>query len=486
MNDSHSSHGDGPWEHAADDLCFASAVELAQLFAAKRVSPVEAVKQLFRRIAAVNPALNAFVLTDEERALDAARNSEHRWFRGAPLGPLDGVPFSAKDTLQVAGYPSRRGSLASSDVPVAENAPAVARLLEQGAVFFGITTTPEYGFGPVTHSPLTGITRNPWNVKLGSGGSSGGAAASIAAGIGAIALATDAGGSIRIPSSLCGVVGFKATGGQVPTYPPNIAGALSCAGPIVRSVADARLVLSVVATGDARDPEAAPPAHLGSHEEARTDLKGVRIAVATRMPHVARVDQEVVDRINEAADVFASLGASIAIDAPDTGEPLPIYLALFRAGYGYTLGDLSKDRLALVGPLLREAIEEGRRMSLRDYLAAQDQRRTLARRMHEFHREYDVLLTPTIATTAFTAEDTVPESYADLGHIRSWTPFAFLFNLAQQPAISVPCGLSAAGLPIGLQISAPRYRDDAVLRLAASYERAAGVALRPPMLAFSS
>ena len=454
--------------------------ELLAAYRSRQLSPVEVTRDALARMAKYNPGLNAFCHSTEEIALAAARQSEARWQRGEPAGPLDGVPITVKDTLMVKGQPFRRGSKATSPDPVQESAPVVDHALDAGAVLLGITTTPEFGAGPVTISPLTGITRNPWNPAKTAGGSSGGAASSMAAGIGHAALATDAGGSIRIPAALCGVVGFKSTGGRLPTYPPNVAGTLSSPGAITRSVRDAAYMLDVLARPDLRDPEMLPAVEGSFLERLNQPVKRCKIAWTTDMGYAQRVDPEVADAVRRAARHFSDLGFEVEEAHPGLPYPVETFLAMFRPGFAYTLRHFSQEQLTQVGPTLQEVVARGREVSVIDYLSAQDQRRAFARQLQQFHARYPLLLTPAVSVPAFDAERWTP--FEDIADTRAWTPFLSLFNLTQQPAISLPCGLSSDGLPIGLQIVGPRFADADVLAAAALYEQTAGVQLRSPML----
>jgi aspartyl-tRNA(Asn)/glutamyl-tRNA(Gln) amidotransferase subunit A len=219
------------------DLTQASAAELSALYASKSASPVQALTAILGRADAVNPRINALCLIDTEAALAAASASEERWRRGEPLSPLDGVPVSIKELVRTRGWPHTMASRLTDKTPAAEDAPAVARLREAGAIVYAQNTSPEYGFKGVTDSPLHGITRNPWNLDLTPGGSSGGSGASVAAGLGPLAVGTDGGGSVRIPSAFTSLVGLKATYGRIPAWPPSMHGDLANTGPMPRSTA---------------------------------------------------------------------------------------------------------------------------------------------------------------------------------------------------------------------------------------------------------
>ena len=464
-------------------LPFLSVSELSSLFKRGTVSPVDAVEACLARIESLNDRINAFTFIDAAGARRAAAESEARWRNGTAHGPLDGVPFTVKDNLMVAGYPFRRGSLIPPETPVSEDAPFVARCREAGAVFIGLTTMPEFGVGPVTISPLTGVTRNPWDTSKQSGGSSGGAAAGLAAGFCNFAVGSDAGGSIRIPAALTGVVGLKPTAGRVPTYPASAAGMLTCNGPLTHNVADAALLLGYAGKPDARDGMAGLADGSVYSAEPESKLDGLRIAASETLGYAPLVDAEVAAAFRQAVRTFEKAGAEVVLDQPVIDDPIPTYLTLFRAGFQYSLRNLAKDTAnrERVSPPIREVLFETEPVSLTDYLQALERCQVLARRFHQLHADYDVLLTPTVAAPAFTAERTYPEEYEAFPNRRAWTPFTALFNLTGQPAISVPIGLTSKGLPVGLQIVGPRGGEAVILKAAAAFERLNGFRQRPPL-----
>jgi len=463
------------------DLPFLSLTQLAHAFERKEISPVEALESQLARIAALNERINAFTILDEDRARAAARASEARWLRGAPLGPLDGAPFTAKDNLMVAGLPHRRGSRAMPADPVADTAPAVLRCQEGGAVLLGLTTMPELGAGPVTISPLTGATTNPWDTTKQAGGSSGGGAASVSAGFCPFALGSDAGGSLRIPAALTGVVGFKATGGLVPMYPPNVAGGLSCVGPLARNVRDTATVLDVIARPDPRDAMSLPwrPDSLGADLE--RGLRGKRVALSLTLGYAPKVDAGIAQAFRQMGKRLTELGAIVEEADPDIDNPIDDYLVLLQAGYRYALQHMPAERRALLSPVMAGILEDGAGLALEDYMGAQARCQDLARRLHAFHQRFDLLLTPTVAAPAFDANLSYPKEFEEFPNRRAWTPYTSLFNLTQQPAISIPMGLTAAGLPMGLHIAAPRGHDAEVLQAAHALETVLGFEARPPL-----
>jgi len=453
-----------------------SGTELADGYRTGRISPVEAARAALEAIADLDQAVHAFVLVDPEGALAAARESERRWRAGAPLGPFDGVPASIKDVLLTAGWPTLRGtSLIDAAGPWPDDAPAVARLRESGSVFLGKTSTPEYAWKGVTDSALHGVTGNPWDPTRTSGGSSGGSASAVGLGMGAWSVGTDGGGSVRIPAAFTGTVALKPTYGLVPLYPPSPFGTLSHAGPMTRTVRDAAALLDIITGFDPRDWSAMPtPA--GSFRAAvtgaGTDLNGIRIGYSPCLGYVEN-DPEVDAAVRAAVAVLAAAGAEVDEVDPGFGDPLEAFHVLWFAGAAKVLDGVPPDRLEPVDPLLRRAAELGRGFSAVDFLDATAVRMDLGRRMGEFHSRFDVLVTPTLPITAFPVGQDVPDG-ADSPWWTGWTPYTYPFNLTQQPALSVPCGRSAAGLPVGVQIVGPRHADELVLRVGQAFESRTG------------
>src|SRR6266853_590110 len=314
------------------ELGFMSASALVEAYRRKTLSPVEATKAALARIERLEPKLNAFVLVDAEGALAAARESEARWAKGAPKGLVDGVPTTIKDIVLTKGWPTLRGSrLTRRDQDWSEDAPAVARLREHGAVLLGKTTTPEFGWKGVTDSPLTGITRNPWNPAKTPGGSSGGAAAAVAAGMGPLAVGTDGGGSIRIPCGFTGLFGLKPSFGRVPAWPLSPFGTVAHVGPMTRSVTDAALMLNVLALPDARDWHALPFDPRDWRTGLEHGVRDLRIAYSPDLGY-ASVDPEVAAIVRKALDVFTDLGAKVEAKNPGFEDPDAIFRVHWFSG----------------------------------------------------------------------------------------------------------------------------------------------------------
>lgn len=466
------------------DPCALTATELLAAYRRKALSPVEATKAVLARIRALDPVLNAFVLVAEKEALAAARASEARWRKGAPIGLLDGVPTTIKDLILTRGWPTLRGSRTIDPAgPWDADAPAVARLRESGAVLLGKTTTPEYGWKGVCDSPLTGVTRNPWDPARTSGGSSGGAAAQLAAGLGPLAIGTDGGGSIRIPSAFCGVTGIKATFGRVPAWPASPFGTVAHVGPMARTARDCALMLNVLARPDPRDGSALPYDGTDWTRSIGEGVRGLRVAFSPRLGYVSAVEPEVEAGVAAAVGGLAALGAQVEAVDPGFADCAGIFRTHWVVGAFNGLRHLPPEKRALLEPELQEAYRAGEATPLAAYLDAVAARAALGAHMRAFHQRYDLLVTPALAVTAFAAGRLAPAPRAgDDLQWTSWTPFTFPFNLTQQPAMSVPCGFSREGLPIGLQIVGPLHREDLVLRAAHAYMEASGHGRRRPPL----
>jgi aspartyl-tRNA(Asn)/glutamyl-tRNA(Gln) amidotransferase subunit A len=460
---------------AGTDLCALSATELAELFRTRAASPAEVAAAVLRRIELLNPKLNAFNLVSE-KALEDARASEGRWLRGEPRGLLDGVPVSIKDILLTKGWPTLRGSkTVDPKGPWNDDAPAVARLREHGAVLLGKTTTPEFGWKGVTDSPLTGITRNPWNPAMTPGGSSGGAAAAVAAGMGPLAVGTDGGGSIRIPCSFTGLFGIKPSFGRVPAWPLSPFGTVAHVGPITRTVTDAALMLNVLALPDARDWHALPFDARDYRTSLEHGVRGLRIAWSSDLGY-AKVAPEVMAIVKKALSVFTDLGANVEEKNPGFPNPEPVFRTHWFSGAAFLLKDFAAEKKKLIDPGLLEVAAQGASIGAAEILDAHMKRGALGALMNLFHRDYDLLVTPTLTVAAFDVGRDFPENPKNHSWT-DWTPFTYPFNLTQQPAASIPCGFTKAGLPVGLQIVGPKYADALVLRAARAFETARPIAL---------
>jgi aspartyl-tRNA(Asn)/glutamyl-tRNA(Gln) amidotransferase subunit A len=458
---------------ASSDLIWRPAVDLAGLIRARQVSPVELTEAVLARIEAVNPALNAFCLVAADQALRAAREAEIAVAKNEPLGPLAGIPVSVKDVIFTRGLRTTGGSRLFADAVPEEDAVAVARLRAAGAVILGKTTTSEFGHKAVTESPLFGVTRNPWNLALTPGGSSGGAAAAVAAGLGMLALGTDGGGSIRIPAAFCQVYGLKPSWGRVPQtlgFPGFEM--LSSVGPITRSVRDAALLLDVIAGGDDRDRHSLPR-EPGSYLEAcDQEIRGLNVAWTPDLGYAA-VDPRVQALCESAAAEFEGLGCHVEVVNPGWEDAEEAFSTLVAAQFHAHWAEHLPEDEGRLDPTLVKFIGRGAAVTAREYVLAAERVRAFWTEVHAFLARFDLLLTPAVSVPPFAAGQPPPREVAGrrvspLG----WMPFTFPFNLTGQPAASVPVGFSEDGLPAGMQIVGRRHADRTVLAASAAYEAA--------------
>ncbi|MGH7318514.1 MAG: amidase [Candidatus Rokuibacteriota bacterium] len=464
-------------------LCWLSASELAALIRKKKASPVEVVDAVLDRIDRLNPRLNAYVTVTAERARKAARAAERALGRrSAGLGPLHGVPFSVKDLVVTKGVRTTFGTPLYRDNVPTEDAPMVERLQAAGAILIGKTNTPTFGWIGATHNLLFGITRNPWDLERTPGGSSGGASAAVAAGLAPLAIGTDGGGSIRIPSAFAGIFGLKASFGRIPVYPASAAWSLSHIGPMTRTVADAALMLQVSAGPDERDPTSLPAARVDYRKALSQGVKGLRLAFAGDLGFTEAVDPEVAAVCARATRAFRELGGRVETVSPRWPSPQECWFEIFCGGIATRLAPY-RDRRDEIEPGLLKIIEATLANPPTRFVEAWFERLAWWQHPRAFFEKYDLLLTPTVACPAFPVGLDNPAEIA--GHPvgpYSWTPFTFPFNLTGQPAASVPCGFTTSGLPVGLQIVGRRFDDVTVLRAAAAFERARPWAhTRPPL-----
>jgi len=452
------------------DLADCTALELKELFRTHRASPLEATRAALARIERLNPVLHAFSSIAAEAALESARASETRWARGEPCGALDGVPASIKDLILTRGMPTLRGSRSvDADQAWDVDAPAAARLREAGAVILGKTTTPEFGCKGETNSPLTGISRNPWNHQKTPGGSSGGTAAAVASGMGPISVGTDGAGSIRIPAAFCGNVGFKPSFGRVPAYPLSYFGSVSHLGPHTMSVRDSALVMNVLSQPDARDWTSLPPDDRDYLEGLEDGISGLRIAWSPTLGYARGVDPEVAVACERAVQRLSDLGAIVEAVDPGIEDPLEITCGLWFVGAWTLWNTLTPAQQTLTDPDFAAEARLGSSFSALDVQQLQLRRGALGAHLRQFMQRFDLLVTPAVAVPAFDAR---PPGMADMtpAALLGWTPFSYPFNLTQQPACTIPCGLTASGLPIGLQLVGPMFGDALVLRAARAFE----------------
>jgi amidase len=471
----------------ARDLTFLAAGELIKLYRTRRVSPLEVMQALLARIDAVNPRVNAIVTLARDAALWNARRATATLKRGATLPPLFGVPVTIKDVTPTAGIRTTQGSKLFEDHVPVEDALVVQRLKAAGAIVLGKTNTPEFAFGPNTVNALFGATRNPWDLSRTAGGSSGGAAAALATGMCPLAEGTDLGGSLRGPASFCGVIGFRTTPGLIPRYPSALAwDSYSVEGPMARTVSDTALMLSVMAGPDDRAPLSydVDTRQLVAATRAPS-VKGWRVAWTIDLGGLVLVDDEVRAIVEHAVAVFRGLGARVEAACPDMSD-VPEIVRLTR---GQLMVARHADKLAEHRAILQaglvENTEAGLAQTPREIAEGELLRTRQWQRVREFLEPRDVWLTPTMAVPPFPVEHPhiLEVNGKPVGRAMQRSHLTYAFSILGLPAISIPCGFTRAGLPVGLQIVGKRRGEAAVLRAAAAFELAQPWAdRRPPVL----
>ena len=452
------------------DLTQCTATQLLGLYRSGQASPVEATQAVLQRIARLNPLLNAFCLIDEAAAMASAHHSEARWQAHRRSGdgvlPLDGVPLSIKDLILTQGWQTLRGSkTVNPDQPWEVDAPVSARLREAGAVLLGKTTTPEFGCKGETNSLLTGISRNPWNTEHTPGGSSGGASAAVSAGLGPLAIGTDGAGSVRIPAAFCGNVGLKPSFGRVPAYPLSPFGSVAHLGPHAMTVEDVALLMNTISLPDARDWTSLPFDGVDYVAGLKGGVKGLRVAYSPTLGYANNIDPEIAAATAQAAKHLQDLGAVVEQVDPLNEDPLDITTGLWFAGAYQVWRSLSPAQQAVTDPDFKAQAELGAQLDTNAIHALNQRRGVLGSHLRQFMQGFDLILTPSTAVTAFKA---LPAGHSpmDAQAMLGWTPFSYPFNLSQQPAISLPCGLSSQGLPMGVQLVGPMFGDALVLQAA--------------------
>ena len=460
------------------DLTQCTAEQLLHLYRSGQASPVDATKALLARIEKLNPKLNAFTLVDEKVAMNCAKSSEAKWqahrkaalHGGAEVGALEGVPASIKDLILTRGWPTLRGSRTVDPNQAWEiDAPVTARLRESGAVLFAKTTTPEFGCKGETNSPATGITRNPWNTDKTPGGSSGGTAAAVAAGLGPIGVGTDGAGSVRIPAAFCGNFGLKPSFGRVPAYPLSPFGSVAHLGPHTMSVRDAALMMNVMKQPDARDWTSLPPDATDYCVGLEDGIRGLRIAYSPTLGYAKNIHPDVAAAVEAAVKVLQSLGAHVEQVDPGFEDPLEITTGLWFLGALSVWNGLSAEQQALADPDFKAEAALGQKLNTMDVQQLNLKRGVLGSHMRQFMQKYDLLVTPSVSVPAFDARPAGQQAMTPEAML-GWTPFSYPFNLTQQPASTIPCGLTKDGLPIGLQFVGRMFDDAMVLRASRAYE----------------
>ena len=457
------------------DLAFTPAWQLRQLLDSKKVSPVELTELCLRRIEELNPRLNAFLTVVAEEALAEARTAEQRISQGQKGGPFLGIPVGIKDMEITKGVRSTIGSLVFKDLVPDRDSAGVERVRKAGGIVIGKTNTSEFGLSGTTENRLGDDCRNPWNPEHTSGGSSGGSAAAVAAGLCPIALGSDGGGSIRIPSSFCGLYGIKPAQGRVPLEggpgkgAPNL---IAGSGPLASNVRDAALLLQAISGYDSRDivsSRESPPDFVGALGQG---VKGLRIAWSPDLGYAA-VDPEVAQVCSMAARVFEELGCSVEAPAVSLDYPMGFFIDIFSTNSYNSYSHLLKEHGGLLTDYARESLEHGSQVTGSSYADAMLSVQVMQAKVGDLMASYDLLLTPTMAVAAFPVGQ-FPKVIGGREVLPRWdyTPFTPVFNLTGLPAASIPCGFSAEGMPIGLHIIGRQGDEPTVLRASAAFEEA--------------
>ena len=451
-----------------------TAMELRQRITSREISPVDLTSRALDKAEATQKTLNCFSVLAPEAALAAAKSAEQAVMKGDALGLLHGLPFSAKDLIAVAGLPYMSGSRTMQANVGTVDAPAVARAKEAGAILIGKTTTSEFGCKPVGDSPLTGITRHPWNLAKTPGGSSAGCAASVAAGITPFALGTDGGGSIRIPAAFTGTFGFKANFGRVPVWPTSATPTLAHVCPLARNVEDAALLLTAISGYDGRDPSSIAGPIPDFLRACNAPVKGMRIAWSPTLGF-ARPTPEVVQICAAAAQQFEALGCKIElVDEVFAQDPADLWTAEFYAGVGTRLRNFVETQRDLLDPAVALVLEAALRQDMRSYYEKVFERYAFREMARGFFERYDLLLSPVLPISSLNICKDIPDHLADRNLV-SWIFYTYPFNLTGQPSASICAGIAADGMPVGLQITGRRNMETDVLSASAAFER-----LQPP------
>jgi aspartyl-tRNA(Asn)/glutamyl-tRNA(Gln) amidotransferase subunit A len=455
----------------SDDIHYLSAIELAAAIKSKELSPVEVTAATLARIEQLNPQLNCFCTSMADEARADAKEAEAVVMRGDELGPLHGVPVSVKDIVAVKDSRTTSGSQLLKDYVTRDDAPSIARLRKAGAILIGRTNTPEFGWKGVTDSPLFGITRNPWNTDLTPGGSSGGAAAAVAAGMGPIGIGTDGGGSVRIPAAFCGLVGMKASFGRIANFPATPVDSLRHTGPLTRTVADAALAVDIMSGPDERDPCCLPCPGINYLAELNAGIENVCIAYSPDLGY-AVVDPEIARLCEASANRLRDAGA--VVEQVDLGwhDPYDCWVSFFYGGIAAVHCRRPPEELDLLDPGLRKLVDAAANLTAVDLVKATLVRNAFWQRVWPLYEKYDLLITPALAVQPFAVgqNNADPPGEPEARHLR-WSAFTYPFNLTGQPACAVPCGWSESELPIGLQIIGRRFDDLTVLRAARALEQ---------------
>ena len=456
-----------------NDLCFTPAHKLRAAIRGKEISPVEIVKAILARLEKINPQVNAFCTVVPELALRAAQKAEEEITHGQEIRPLHGIPVSIKDLTITAGIRTTFGSKIYENYIPEEDALIVKRLKEAGAIILGKTNTPEFGAGANTYNAVFGATRNPWKLTHTCGGSSGGSAVALACGLGPLATGSDLGGSLRIPASFCGVVGLRTSPGLIPVYPRLLGwDTMTVEGPMARTVKDTALMLSVMAGRDDLAPISLPADGKAFLEAVENpEIKGWQIAWSPDL-RLIPVDKEIKNIAETAVNRFAELGGVVTLDQPDYSGLREVIQVTRAWRMAALYGEALKKWRNEMNPNLVANIEQGLKLSAEEIGRAEKNRTLIYQRVHRFFEKYDLLITPTVAIPPFPVEIPYPKEIngQPMADYTDWFILTYAISITGHPAISIPCGFTASGFPVGLQIIGRRLAEGSVLKAAAAFE----------------
>ena len=459
-----------------EEICYMSACDMAEKIKTQEISSLEIAETFIERIEKINPIINAYCTPTFDLAREMAKKADERVKKGEKFGTINGIPTSFKDILETKGIKTTYGSKMYENFVPEEDSIVVKRLKDAGCVIMGKTNTPEFAFSGITDNPVFGVSKNPWNLERTTGGSTGGGAATIASGLGPLTVGTDAGGSIRIPSCLCGVYGLKPSFGRVPTYPYVIlhSRTINHYGPLVRYVEDAALVLDVMKGPDDNDRLSLPEQNISYLESIDNKPNKLKIGYSLDLGYAKVLDPDVEKSVLNSIDKFEQFGWTTEHVKIKIRKAEMAFYTLYTVDFGYDLKPKFKEWKDRIDPDLLRLAEGGLGYSGIDVMRAMDQRRKIYDTVNKFFKEFDILITPTTAIPAFELGIMYPpvingKNVSPTG----WQPFTLPFNLTGHPAGTVPCGWSSEGLPIGMQIVGKRFDELTVLQVSKAFQNIA-------------
>lgn len=456
-----------------EDICFLSAYEMREKIQSQELTSLEITETMIERIEKINPVINAYCTATFDLARQMAKKADDAVKSGAKVGILNGIPTSIKDEMPIKGVRTTFGSkLFENYIPESDDI-SVERLKSAGCVILGKTNMPEFGFLGITHNLIFGTSKNPWDITKTPGGSSGGAAGAVASGLGPLALGADGGGSIRIPSCLCGLYGIKPSLGRVPVYPTSgvhFEGLIHY-GPIVRYVKDAALMLDAIKGPHYADPYTLPEDGLKFFENVEEKPKKLKIGYSENLGFAKVIDSEVKEHFLNSINKFEEFGWSVDSAKLKIQNPERTFLTIYSITNAYDLKSKLESWRDKLTPELVLAVEAGMNMTGEDFARALSRRKVLFEKFFEFFKTFDILLTPTTAFPAFDLGIPFPSKIdGKMVSPTAWMPLTSVFNLTGLPAASIPCGWTKEGLPIGMQIIGNRFDDLKVLQVSKAFE----------------